>query len=136
MSEWNTPASEIMSPNPLTAQEDATVEEVLKILLNAKITGMPVVNAQGKMVGIVSEFDILKQLAENKTFSPKEFSRKIQFTPTTVGALDSTPLKDIVDQFVGSKYRRVPILDADGKLVGIITRRDLMRVFYYRAKVK
>lgn len=136
MSDWNTPASEIMSPNPLTAQVDATIEEVLRQLINARITGMPVVDKKGKMVGIVSEYDILKQISDNSGFSPERFQKSIQYTPTSEGISTSTPLSEIVKQFVTSKYRRLPVLDGSGKLVGIITRRDLMRVFYYRAKVR
>lgn len=136
VSEWETPASEIMSPNPLTAQEDATVGEVLRMLLNSKITGMPVVDAKGKMTGIISEYDVLKQVAAAGEFRSELFEEKIQYTKTTEGIRETTPLKAIVDQFITAKFRRLPVLDAQGKLVGIITRRDLMRVFYYRSKLK
>lgn len=122
-----------MSNDVLTAREDMTIEEVLKLLINSRITGMPVVDKDGKMVGVVSEYDILEQLSTATDFKPDAFRKKIQFSKSADSITASTPLSEIIDRFVKAKYRRLPVIDESGKLIGIITRRDLMRVFYYRA---
>ena len=48
----------------LSIREGATLEEALKVLINNRITGLPVVNAKNEMVGIVSEYDIMVQISE------------------------------------------------------------------------
>lgn len=130
-----TTAADIMTRNVTTVTEDMNVEDVLKILINKKITGLPVVDAKGKMVGIVSEYDLLKQLSSKKRLSPSDFQGKMQFSKTVAAITEDTPLQEIVRQFVDARYRRLPVIDNKGVLLGIITRRDLMRVFYYRAQL-
>jgi CBS-domain-containing membrane protein len=126
-------ASEIMSVNILAATEDTTVEEALKILINSKITGMPVINAKGEMIGVVSEYDLLKQLCKQNSVKPKAFKKPIRFSKRVDAISAKTTLEEIVDRFIVNKFRRLPVVDENGKLVGIITRRDLIRVFYYRS---
>jgi CBS domain-containing protein len=45
---------------------------------------------------------------------------------------EKTSLEEIMALFVASRFRRLPVVNSDGKLVGIVTRRDLMKLFYYR----
>ena len=97
---------------------------------------MPVVNKKGKMVGVISEFDILSQVAAAKTLDPKAFAKAAKFSRDLDTVLDCTSLDEVISRFIESRYRRLPVTDKSGRLLGIITRRDLMRVFYYRAKLK
>jgi CBS-domain-containing membrane protein len=132
----HTTASDIMSTDVLTVRDGVSIEEALKILINHRITGMPVVNKKGKMVGVLSEFDILSQVAAAKRLDPGSFAKAATFSHDVDSVLCSASLEDVVDRFVNSRYRRLPVTDKNGRLLGIITRRDLMRVFYYRAKLK
>lgn len=128
-----------MSTELLTIRDGSTLEEALKILINNRITGMPVVNERGEMVGIVSEFDIMNQLAEAKGAKKGEEKFNLQqpfvFTRGARGISTDTTLKEILSVFLKHKYRRLPVVDRKNRLVGIITRRDLMRLFYYRARL-
>jgi CBS domain-containing protein len=128
-------ASDVMTRNVLTIQEGTSTEEVLKILINRKITGMPVVDSQGKMIGIVSEYDIIRQLSSRKKVVSEDFQAPVEYSKAVDSINQSATLAEVVDRFVKAKYRRLPVTDSDGKLLGIITRRDLMRIFYYRAKL-
>jgi CBS domain-containing protein len=128
-------ARDIMATELVNATEDMTVEEALKVLVNYKITGLPVVDKTGKMMGVLSEYDILKQIAGSKKISQDIFQKKITFSKKVDAIADTTPLQKIMEQFVETRYRRLPVIDKKGKLIGIITRRDLMRVFYYRSKL-
>jgi CBS-domain-containing membrane protein len=130
-----TTAKEIMTRDLVRATEDMTVEEALKALINHRITGLPVVDKKGKMMGVLSEFDVLRQLAKTRAKSQDVFQEKIDFTTSVESIQDDTPLSQIVKGFIDTKYRRLPVVDKAGKLVGIITRRDLMRVYYYRARL-
>lgn len=129
----STVASEIMTREILSAREDMTVEEALKILVNSRITGMPVVDAKGRMIGVVSEFDLLQQISRHKRLKPQIFQEPIEFSRKADSVREDASLKDVVHAFIEKKFRRLPVLDAKGRLVGIITRRDLIRIYYYRA---
>lgn len=131
----DTPASEIMSREVATAKEGISVEDALKLLMNLKITGLPVINEDYQPIGVLSEFDLLTQISSAGNMKAEIFHTAAKFTRTADSISDSTPLKEVMKRFVDSKYRRLPVVDAKGKLVGIITRRDLIRVFYYRAKL-
>lgn len=132
----DTQAKDIMSTNLITLTDKATVEEALKILINARVTGVPIVNDRnGKMVGVLSEFDIIKHIGGKKEIQPKFFREKIKYSKKAKFIYTSTPLTEIIDLFVEFKYRRLPVVDEEERLVGVITRRDLMRIFFYRAKL-
>jgi CBS-domain-containing membrane protein len=128
-----TTAGDIMSTELLTIQENSSIGDAVKFLINHRITGMPVINKKGKMVGVVSEFDILQQIHKARSLRPEAFLDPIQFSRNVDSVATTAPLEEVINRFIDSKYRRLPVTDKSGKLKGIITRRDLMRVFYYRA---
>ena len=130
-----TTARDIMSSKLIVAREGMNVEEALKLLVNNKITGLPVVNVRGEMVGIVSEYDIIAKVGAAKTLDPQLFQGELPYTKKVEAVNVDTSLEDILDRFISLKCRRLPVLDGDGRLVGIISRRDVMKVLYYRAKV-
>ncbi|MFN7684806.1 MAG: HPP family protein [Oligoflexia bacterium] len=129
-------AKDIMSTNLITLTERATVEEALKIFINARVTGVPIVNDQsGKLVGVLSEFDIIRLIGGKKKLQPKLFNQPIRYSKKAKSIQATTPLEEIINLFVEFKYRRLPVVDEEERLVGVITRRDLMRIFFYRSKL-
>jgi CBS domain-containing protein len=130
-----TTAQDIMSTELLTIQEGASLEEALKILLNNKITGLPVVNKTNALVGVVSEYDIMLQISQTANVEKADISVPFNFSPTVDCISTTTSLEEIIDIFITKKYRRVLVQDDKKKLTGIITRRDLMKLFYYRARL-
>jgi CBS-domain-containing membrane protein len=130
-----TTAKEIMTRDLLRATDDMTIEEALKVLINHRITGLPVVDKKGKMKGVISEYDILSQISASKKTDPSIFQAKIIYSKIVESILDDTPLSKIVSNFINTKFRRLPVVDKKGNLVGIITRRDLMKMYYYRARL-
>jgi len=128
-----TTAGDIMSTELLTIQEKSSIGDALKILINNRITGLPVLDKKGKMIGVLSEFDILRQIHKAKSMKAESFLDPIQFSRKLDSVEASAPLEEVVHRFLDTKYRRLPVTDKAGRLKGIITRRDLMRVFFYRA---
>jgi len=131
-----TTARDIMTSELITINESTSLEDALKLLINHKITGLPVVDDKGRLLGILSEYDIIAQISKQKRLSSEIFHDKINYTHYAHTVDESVSLPEIVSLFVKNKYRRVPVTDATGALIGIITRRDLMRIFYYRAKLQ
>jgi CBS domain-containing protein len=125
-------ARDIMSTEIISVKKGTLMEDALKLLVNSKITGIPVTDDEGKMVGVFSDYDVIAQISATNDPKPEIFKKPIQYTSTVKSISETTPLNEILDLIVNGRYRRLPVLSRDGKLVGIITRRDLMKLFYYR----
>ena len=129
-----TRAKDIMTTELIFARPTMTIEEAIKTLVNNRITGMPVVDENHHMVGIVSEYDIISTIEAVEEDRPLDLKRTIDFSHKTTSIQEDTPLPVILRQFVERKVRRLPVLNKEQRLVGIITRRDIMRVLFYRSK--
>lgn len=116
-------AEDVMCTKLITIREDVTVEEAILTLLEHDISGVPVVDDQGRLVGIISELQLLEAVytPEVKTHQVHNFMTKDVLTVT-----EGTILSDVTNLLVLHRIRRVPVV-RDGELVGIITRRDLLR---------
>lgn len=131
----NTTAKDIMSSRLIVAKEGMNLEDAMKLLVNNKITGLPVVDATGKMVGILSEYDIIAKVGGGKKLDASVFRDTINYTKKVEFVKESTNLQEILDRFINLKCRRLPVIDDQDRLVGIISRRDIMKLLFYRAKV-
>ena len=115
-------AKKIMKTNLITVKKDTPIYEAIRILVDCNITGLPVVNDDKTLAGIISEKDVLELLYENED-KPDTVE---QFMTEEVVTFDQDDnIIDITDSFLKHHFRRVPIL-ADGKLVGIISRKDII----------
>lgn len=128
----NTLARDIMSTEIISVKKGTFMEDALKVLINSKITGLPVVDEEGKMVGVFSDYDVIAQISATNEPKPELFKQPIKYTSKIKSIKETAPLSEVIDLIVNGRYRRLPVLNRDGKLVGIITRRDLMKLFYYR----
>ena len=84
------------------------------------ISGAPVINHQGKILGVISEYDLLIQSASRPINDPIEFK-------TQVTAIQSeTTLKDVLVVFYKYKLKWLPVLDKHEKVIGVVTRIDVL----------
>jgi len=129
-----------------------TVDEALEILVENRITGFPVVDDDWTLVGLVSDYDLLALDSISGTgrtdtsMFPEVDStwktfNKVQnllsktdgkvvgdlMTPAPIVVRESTNLEDAARLLLETKYRRLPVVDGEGKLVGIITRGNVVR---------
>ena len=116
-------ARDIMSRNVISVQKDAPILEAVKLLVENNISGLPVVEDDMTLTGILSEKDVVdlfydSEQAENKTVED-------YMTYPTVHFEDNNALLNICDFLVKNIFRRVPIT-SDGKLVGIISIQDIL----------
>lgn len=118
-----TKAADIMTTNVITAKKDMVLTDVIALLLRWHISAMPVVDDEDKMVGIVSEIDLV-----NLTFDGNARDTIVEEVMVTdiVSFNPDTQLADLVQSFSKKHLRRVPIIDK-GKVVGIVSRRDILR---------
>lgn len=113
---------DIMNHRVAVVRAEATLAEAVQTLVDNHIGGAPVVSADGAVVGIISETDLIDVLFElNVRHAPvsKYMTRNVKvLTP-------DAPLFRAARLFALSSFRRLPVVD-NGKLVGIVSRRDLL----------
>lgn len=85
---------------------------------------VPILAADGKLVGIVSEFDLLQVIAEGKELATVTAGEIMTKDPITVNP--DTPARDIVRLLQEKHLIRMPVVDGEGKLTGVVARRDIL----------
>ncbi len=111
---------EVMTKDPFVVSLKTKMQDLLVLFRQKRISGSPVVT-EGNLVGVVSIEDLIRCLQANDLASPvsKYMSTKLLTTRTTDPVIESLKL------FVSSHYGRLPVLNEDGKLSGIITKGDI-----------
>ena len=126
-------AKSLMKTSVISVKTDTTIDEVISLLAKNNITGLPVVDDDMTLIGVVTEKDVLKLLSDHNlvaTLPDLEASsvKVSEFMTTEVTTFNQdADLVDICDCLVQNNFRRVPIL-TDGKLAGIISRKDIIAV--------
>lgn len=145
----DSPARSVMSPRVLTLFEDDTVRKAVQMMVANHIDGLPVVDINLKVLGIVTGTDIARDAGKGKegilaflfTRDGKKADldqetrlRKTMDKPVyeimsspAITATEDTPLGEIAALMGKNRFNRVPILDSTGRLSGIIARGDIMR---------
>ncbi len=113
----------VMNSDVITIKPDATVDEAIALLLQHGISGLPVVDDQNRLLGVVTEFNLLQSITQPDLKS-EPVSRVMSTEVMTVDE-DTIPLK-VVNIMQEHHVRRVPVM-RDDELVGLISRRDILR---------
>lgn len=122
-----------MTKAVVSVSEDATIDEVFELLLRHHVSGLPVVDSEERLVGIVSELDLLMLLSKPES-NVSHVSDYLSGDVLTVEEDD--PLAEVTELFLTHRFRRLPVV-CDGRLVGVISRRDVVRYIRdIRARVK
>lgn len=142
-------AKDIMTREVITVGPEEKVEKVAQILVKHKISGIPVVDADKHVLGIVTEKDLMIKASELKVpfyitlfdsiiflDNPIRFNNNVKkytasevkdaMTKRVVVADENTPVSEVVELMQKKRINRIPIVRHD-KLVGIITRNDVLK---------
>jgi CBS domain-containing protein len=119
-------ARDIMTEDVVTVHPDIAVRTAIELLLSEQISGLPVVDKTGRLVGIVTEFALLAT-AYDSSISEDVVSKHMTLDVLTVDASD--PIRKVADLFIVHRVRRVPVMDK-GCIVGLISRRDVLKAVY------
>ena len=138
-------ARDVMTADVVTIGPGASVAEAAKLMLDRRISGVPVVDGAGKVVGLISEGDLMRRaelLTEQRPWwlalakSPEEKATAFAkahglkvadvMTKDVVSIDEDAPLDRIAMLFEGRGIKRAPVL-RDGKLVGIVSRANLLQ---------
>lgn len=127
---------ERMTKRPITVTEDTTLPEALELMRKEKIRRLPVLDKHGKLVGIVTELDLLRASPSPATtlsvyeipyLLAKVKMREIM-TTNVITVTEDTPIEEAARIMADNKIGGLPVM-RDGKLVGIITETDLFKLF-------
>jgi len=139
-------AGDIMTRNVITVSPDTDVAEIARIMLEKRVSGLPVVE-NGAPVGIISESDLLRRpetgtewhapswlelfltrssLAADYVRTHARTARDVM-TKELITASEDTPISEIAELLEQHRIKRVPVLGQDGRLIGIISRVNLLQ---------
>ena len=128
---------ELMTDAAVTVSRETTVEEALRILRDHRITALPVVSVEGKLRGIVSEVDLIRDRVEpdprahevvplRSQVSPPAYVGDVM-TPMVVAVTEDSDVLDAVVLMSDLAVRSLPVLDEAKRVIGIISRSDVVR---------
>ena len=138
-------AKDVMKTGVISIRDNGSVDEAVKLMLDNHISALPVLDSGARLVGLISEGDLIRRMRDGKTqrrswwlelFSGegdardyvKARSHKVAdvMTRDLVTVDEDTPVSEIAKTLEIRRIKRVPVL-RDGKIVGIVSRADLVR---------
>jgi CBS domain-containing protein len=153
----NVKVKELMTKAVIAVKPDDRIQYVAETLRAHRISGAPVIDEQGRVVGVISEADIIKLTATVPfpdidplnpfpVFALSAYVKQVKRIPEEIEALFEGYVKDVMSKkpitvlpddsisdaariMYKNDFNRIPVVDKEGKLVGIITRDDIIRVF-------
>jgi len=143
----------VMTKNVIAVKKDTKVSELIEILTKNRISGVPVVDEENRVIGIVSEADLLFTTKTGKIRGLRDFLKRLvgeEFTTLTTPLHGDLKVEDIMTSPVitaspdmdieeaskilsEKRIKRLPVVDENGKLIGIITRHDLVSAIGHEA---
>jgi CBS domain-containing protein len=144
-------ARDIMTERVLSVTPDTPVAHVARLLREKHISGVPVLNQQGRVVGIVTELDLIKRHArihmpiylpflDSPIFleDPRRYQDDVRRVLGTTAeeimtrkvrtASPETSVEDLATMMVEERANPIPIIDAEGALVGIVSHTDIVHL--------
>lgn len=153
---WDMTAQDIMTPNPHSIREDATIEECITFLIDKGFRAAPVIDESGSPVGVVSQSDIVIHDRENvgragknhdyygmenltlrsldKPARQKGVRVRDLMTPVVFQVPPDASFFRIVEELVALNVHRLFVVSDDGVLVGVVTALDLLRHMYHEVR--
>lgn len=124
----NLTVRQFMRNTTASVKTNTSLTEAAKVLLKSELTGCPVVDDRGAVIGFISEQDFLKQLvaASYHGEGEKTVGELMFREPLTVDPEDN--VIDLAEQMTGPKPKIYPVVE-DGKLIGEVTRHDILKAF-------
>lgn len=147
-------AEDIMIKDVVTVGPEALIRDVATLMLERRISGVPVVDAAGRLLGVLSEGDLIRrpeietdkirrgwlglfvssdEKAHDFVKSHGRMAREVMTKPA-ISVTPETPLAEVVHLMERKRVKRLPVV-AQGKLVGVVTRTDLLRALVARQNV-
>ncbi|MBD2460701.1 CBS domain-containing protein [Oscillatoria sp. FACHB-1407] len=145
-----TTVADVMTRDPIVVQPETSLKDAIQILAEKRISGLPVVDTSGKLVGVISETDLMWQetgvtppayimLLDSVIYleNPNKYERDLHkalgqtvgevMTKEPITVKPDKPLREAAQLMHERSIHRLPVLDASGNVIGIVTRGDIVR---------
>ena len=119
-------AADIMARSETTLSPDADIYDALARLLKSRLTGAPVVDGDATLLGMLTERDCLKVLVGGALDGLPRGKVSHYMTSPAQSITPTASLYDIAHIFLTRSYRKLPVVDRDGRVVGQVSRRDVL----------
>ena len=135
--------SEVMTRDVITASPETKFKDVVRLLEENRVSGLPVVDKTGVLVGVISEADLLNKAEKREPDAYVLESRRHRLDRSRASALDAAsamsrevitvrpdaPIALAAREMHARGFKRLPVVDSQGRLVGIVSRGDVLKVF-------
>ncbi len=129
---------DVMTREPLTVTPETRVKQAVTLLAERKISALPVVDGPGHVIGIVSEADLIRdafahdsrahELPHDDTGRTPALLVSEVMTSPAVTVHERTDLAEVVEVMTSRRLKSLPVVDAQGRVVGMLSRSDVLRV--------
>lgn len=117
-------ARDVMTPNPSVCLESDSIQKAVQIFRNEDCGAVPIINKDGKCTGIITDRDVCLYVVLNRV-DPEKTSVRDAMTPSPVTCGLDEELDRVLDKMEKHQIRRIPVVEKDGKCVGIIAQADV-----------
>jgi CBS domain-containing protein len=137
--------SQLMTPEVITVGRDASLKEAARRMIEAGVSGLVVTDAEGSLQGVITEADFVKTESQRRSGKRARLlrwlNREEPAMPDTERLVGNVMTSDVITLDVGADHaeaarlmrkagvKRIPIVDENGRLVGILSRSDILRAF-------
>lgn len=130
-------ASEIMSSPVFTIGLDVSANDAWNEFMDKKVHHMPVLSAEGKIIGIISERDLLKKLIINdgKVETARDATVKDIMSTDVIATTPLTDIRRIAKAMLDHQIGVMPVVSGDGSIAGIITRSDILYAIIHQPEL-
>ena len=129
---------DVMTPEPVTVTVDALIKRAVILMARFRVSCLPVVDPDGRLCGVVNEADLIRDAFPRDTRSQvwqhtdtvRRHARLVSEVMTTdvVTAHETTDVADVADLMTARRLKSLPVVDDQDRLVGVVSRSDLVRV--------
>jgi CBS domain-containing protein len=115
---------DVMTRNVITVKQETPIYEAIEVMRKNDITGMPVIDDDMTLVGVITEKDVLRLFCDDENDENKTVG--FFMTRPAVSYRENESLQSVCDFMMVNYFRRVPVVSKKGRLVGIISRPDII----------
>ena len=119
---------DVMTAPAIAVQSTASFKEVVDLMLRHGISALPVVDDRGALLGVISEADLIAKPAQGGGRRRGHTAGGIMSAPADSAHLDDT-VRDVARRMIDAHRKHLPVVDGSRRLVGVVSRRDLLRMF-------
>jgi CBS domain-containing protein len=119
---------DVMTAPAISVRDTAPLKDVVDCMLRHDISALPVVDEHGALVGLISDADLITKPAQGGGRRLGHTAGEIMSAPVDSARLDDT-VREVAGRMIDDRRKHLPVIDGSRRLVGIVSRRDLLRMF-------